>query len=166
MARVVERDRRDKGDFVLRAAARLTAGSLAAEVCVVHQHRARQAVLRLALDHRRHEFVVDQPSGRVAHAVVALEFQTRKPNLGLADEVDRQKPRGRRQLGAAEQRARSQRGLAMACTALKPWSAAADDDAVGAPIAAWTAESGRATSAAHGNCASGVGAKALEKLGQ
>lgn len=166
IARVAERDRRAEGDLILRATARFTAGSLAAEVCVVHLHRARRAMLRLTLGHCRNEFVMHQPGGRVTHADVALESQSRQPGLRLADEVDRKNPLRQRQLGSAKQRACGQRGLTMACMAMKQRSTAADDNAVGSPGAARTAESIWPTSASHGLGAGGFGVKALEKFGQ
>lgn len=49
---------------------------------------------------------------------MAFARQRRQAALGLGDEVNRQKPRGQKQLGAGKQAARRQRGLAPATIAL------------------------------------------------
>jgi len=72
VALVVERDGVGDGNLVLRSAAGFAAGALATEIGVVDLHRANQAVRRLAVGHRLHDFVVHQPGCRVAHADPAL----------------------------------------------------------------------------------------------
>ena len=97
---------------------------------------------------------------------MALEFQSRQPGFGLADKVDRQKPLRQRQLGAAEQRARGQRGLAMARMTLKQRSAQAEEDAMGTAATTRADEAVRPAGAQYGFAACGLGAKGLQELGQ
>jgi len=97
---------------------------------------------------------------------MALELQGGQPSLGLAEEVDREKPPGQRQLGAVEQLTGGQRGLSMAGVTPAQPTAATDHAAVGACVAAAADEAIWQTSTAHGSGAAGYGAKALNELGQ
>jgi hypothetical protein len=49
--------------------------------------RTIELVAGLALHHRLHQLVVQQPGGALAHAQGALQGQGQEPCLGLADEV-------------------------------------------------------------------------------
>lgn len=71
------------------------------------------------LRHGLHQFVVYQPSRRVAHAQLALEGQRRQTRLGLTDEVNGQKPCRQRQFGRLKDGARDQRCLMPTGIALK-----------------------------------------------
>jgi hypothetical protein len=131
----VERNRRDEGNLVLRAAAVLATGLVAALVRVIDLHSARRAVLSLARSHRLRQLVVHQPGCRAVHTEVAFEFQGIPPCLGLADEMDRVEPHLQRRLGAAKQRACSHRGLVGTGVILEKKSAAADGDSAGGTAA-------------------------------
>ncbi len=114
----VHRHRRNEGDFVLRAASDLAPGALAAQVGVVKLDEAAQRVALLALGHRVHQFVMEHPGGRIAHAELTMQRQAGQTRLGLAAQVDRQEPGRQGQLGALKQAACSQRGLMAADAAL------------------------------------------------
>jgi hypothetical protein len=57
------------------------AAALAAEVCVVHLHRARQPVTVLALCHGLHQLVVNQPGRGVADAQGRFKARADRPVL-------------------------------------------------------------------------------------
>ena len=115
----IKRERADERHLVLRSVPRRAAGEFAAEIGIVDLDGATQSVVGLAFDHRLHQLVVDQPSGGVAHPQITLQGQRRESGLGLADQVDRQKPDRQRQLGALKHRANDQRGLVVAGIALE-----------------------------------------------
>jgi hypothetical protein len=61
---------------------------------------------------------------------VSDDFFLDRPGLGLADEMDGQEPGRQRQLGVLHQRARSQRGLVAARTALEQLAGTVTDNVV------------------------------------
>jgi hypothetical protein len=67
MAVIAERDGGDERDLVLRAPTDLAAAALTTEVGIVDLNLALEAMALLALDHRLHQLVVNEPRGRVAH---------------------------------------------------------------------------------------------------
>jgi len=75
-------------------------------------------------EHARPSLSTSAPGARLARAHFEIA-------LGLADKADREKPPRQQQLGAAEQRTGSQRGLAMAGVTWVQATAAIDHDAVG-----------------------------------
>ena len=141
MPLVAERYRRDERDLVLRAAPGLTATTLALEVGVVEWDLAAEHVARLALGHRLHELVVDEPGGGVAHSEVAFEGERREAGLGLAEQIDSQEPHGERQLRGVEDGPGSQRSLMLTWVALERLSPPAAEDTVRSCAAARTAKS-------------------------
>jgi hypothetical protein len=130
MTLVVERDRADEGHLVLRAPALSAADELTAMVGVVDLHGPAQHRGGLALDHRLHQLVVDQPSGRIADPEVALQRQGREPGHGFGDEIDRRELHDQSQFGGFEQGPGDQRGLMMAGVALEGLAGAAAQHAV------------------------------------
>ena len=112
-------DSSDKGHLVFKATSDLATTALAPQISIVDLDFSTERVAGLTLSHGLHQFVVYQPSSRVAHAELAFEGQSRQAGLGLADEVDRQKPRLQRQLGRLKNGARDQRRLMSAGIALK-----------------------------------------------
>lgn len=111
LAALIERDGGHKGHLVLGATPGLAASALATEVGVIELHGATELLATVMRGHGAVDLVVQQPSGGVAHAELALERQRRQPGLGLADEVDGKKPGRQRQLGVLHQAAGRQRGL-------------------------------------------------------
>ena len=115
----IDRDGGQERHLVLRAAPSGAAAELAAEVGVVHLDLAAEEVACLALEHRLHELVLDQPSGGVADPQVAFERQGRQAGFHLADEIDGQVPHPQGQLGAPKDRPSDQGGLLSAAPALE-----------------------------------------------
>jgi len=119
----IHRHRRQERHLVLRAAPGRAAAELAAEVGVVHLDLSAEDVAILALDHRLHELVVDQPGSRVTDSQEALQRQGRQPGLGLADEIDGRETHRQGQLGPLKQRPSDQGGLLTAGPAWKTFHA-------------------------------------------
>ncbi len=119
----IQRYRRHERHLVFGASFGLAADEFAAKVGIVHLALSAKDVPSLPFNHRLHKLVVDPPSGGVADSQVALQGQGRQPGLGLADQVQGQKPRRQGQLGALKQGAGDQRGLLAAgrCTG-RPWA--------------------------------------------
>ena len=140
VALLVDGDRRHEGDLVGRSAPSLGAIDFTAEIGVIDLDGTSEAFLIVAVGHRTHDFVMHQPCGRVAHAELAFKRERRQPGLGLADQVDGQKPGGQGQFRAGEQRAGGDRGLMTAGIALIQGLGAAIDDAVGRGSASRTGE--------------------------
>jgi len=84
----IQGNRRDKRDLVFGAPAGFAADPFAAQIGVVHPHLTAQGVLGIALGHRLHDLVLNQPGGGVAHAELALQGQGGQPCLGLTDQVN------------------------------------------------------------------------------
>lgn len=110
--------RSDGGHFVGRATP-THAWAFATEVGIVELHVADKGFHGITLSHGRYQLVVHQPSGAVAGAKVAHEWQRRQPGLVLAGEIDGQEPGALRQLGAVQHRASRQRSLVTARLALE-----------------------------------------------
>ena len=166
MALVVERDRADEGHLVLRTAPDRAAGQFAAEIGVVDLHGPAQHRGGLALEHRLHQRVMDQPGGRIADPEIAFQGQGRESGLGLADEINRQEPHGQSQLGGLEQGSGDQRGLMMADVALEGLAGAAAQHAVRGSAAVRAAKPVRPTRALQRRLALRLGAELLEVLEQ
>jgi len=60
-----------------------------------------------------------QPGAGIADAELSFQGQGRQAGFGLADQVDRQKPNGQRQVAALKDGSRKNRGLVVAGVALK-----------------------------------------------
>ena len=163
---IADRDCGDDWNLVLGASAGLAASALAAEVSVVNLDSARQAMLGVTRSHRHHDLVVHQPGRGVTHADVTLQRQGCHTGLGLADEVDRQKPLGQRQLGACEQGVGRQRGLVTTGVALEQSPRAGAQHAMSASVAARAAKSAGPASALHSVGAVDLGAERLQELRQ
>lgn len=143
MALIGERDGGNERNFILRASTGGSAATLAAQVGIVDVDLAFENIPRLALCHRAHQLVVDQPGRRVAHPQLSHERERRQPGLGLADEVDREKPDGQGQFGALHDGAGDQRGLMPTGMALKKRMGSPAHPAVGGPITAGATKPGR-----------------------
>lgn len=78
-----------------------------------------ERVAGIKLSYGLHQLVVHQPSGWVAHTQLVFERKRRQIGLGLADEVDRQKPCSQGQLCRLKDGACDQRGLVSTGIALK-----------------------------------------------
>ena len=163
---VVQRHRSHERHLALRAAPGLAAGALATEVGVVDLHGPFEPMAALAPSHRAIDLLVQQPSGGVAHAELALERQRRQARLGLADQIDGQEPGGQRQLGVLHQAARGQRGLVPAGDALEQVAGAVADHVVRLAVAARTAEAPRPTCSLQRLGAVRLRAEAAKELGQ
>ena len=84
--------------------------------------------------------IVKQPDRVVFHTQVAAELQRGDPSLGLADQIEGQKPGGQRQFGGLHDRAGRERGLMAAVATLIALEPAAIDQPMLMAIAARTAE--------------------------
>ena len=94
MAVSIERDGGHERDFVFRAAARLAAAALPAEVGIIDLDLAFEDTVRLTLGHRLHQLLVEEPGGWVAHSQRSHKGERRQSGFGLTDEIDRQEPQG------------------------------------------------------------------------
>ena len=104
--------------LVLRAAPRLAAVALPAQVGVIDLHEAGQLAWHFTLGHGLHDLVLDAPGRFVVHAQVALQLQGRHVRLGCGQQMDGQQPGAQRQLGGFEDRAAEQGGLVPAAPVL------------------------------------------------
>lgn len=100
------------------------AGALAAEVGGIELNRAREGRFAVARGHRTHQLPVNQPSEAVQRTQVAHQRQRQRPCLGWADQVFRQGPRAKGQLGSLLQDAGRQRCLVATSSALVPLATA------------------------------------------
>lgn len=128
-----ERDGHDERPLVLRAATGLAASALTTEVGIIDLNLAFEDIALLAFGHRLHQLVVNEPRRRIAHPQVPLEGECRQPGLGLADEVDREKPNAQGQFRALHHGARDQRGLMPTSLALEQRVSSPAHPGVGAP---------------------------------
>ncbi len=165
MAVIAERDGDDERDLVLRATTDLAAATLTAQVGIIDLYLAFEDITRLALGHRTHQLVVDQPGRGIAHPQVSHQRERRQPGLGLADKVDREKPDAQGQFAALHHGARDQRGLMPTGLALKKRMGSSAHPAVGGPIAARTTKPGRPARVLQGRRALRLGTVAFEKCG-
>ena len=94
---VVPRYRRYERDLVLGTAPDLAATAHPAEVGVTDLDTAVQQVAVFPLRQGRHQFVMDAPVGWIADPELVHQRQGRETVLGLAEQVDGEKPRGQRQ---------------------------------------------------------------------
>ena len=92
---------------------------LATEVSVIDLDSTGELARLLPQEHHLHELVLEQPGGRVGHAQVALELESRHVVLGLRHQVHGQEPFGQRQLAGLEDGAADQAALVAAGAALK-----------------------------------------------
>lgn len=111
-----------------------------AEVGVSDLDLSPQQVGLLLISHRPQNLVVQQPGRDVFNAKVATELQREDPSLGLADQIEGQKPGGQRQFGGLYDRASRERGLMAAVATLIALEPAAIDQPMLMGIAAGTAE--------------------------
>ncbi len=102
---IIDRDSRDKGDFVLRAEHDFAACALASEVSVVKLHGAAELVGGVLCGHGPVDLLMQQPGGGIAHAKLTLERQGRQAGLGLTDKVDGQELGRQRQFGVRHETA-------------------------------------------------------------
>ncbi len=103
MTVIAERDGGEERDLVFRASTDFAAATLTAQVGIIDLGLTFEDIMRLALGHRTHQLVVDQPGRRVAHPQVSHQRERRQPGLGLADKVDREKPDAQGQFAALHQ---------------------------------------------------------------
>jgi hypothetical protein len=126
----VQRHRRHEGHFVHRAPADIVTRALTSKVGGIHLHEAILPVRCFQVRHGGVDLVGQQPSDWGVHPQIALAGQRRDAGLGLADEMDGQERGRQRQLGELHQRARSQRGLVPARTALEQLADTMTDNVV------------------------------------
>src|SRR4051812_5462993 len=111
-------DRRHERGLAGGTAAALAARACAAEIGVVDLDPTRElGLVGLARLHRRHQLLLHQPGGRLPGAQPPRQLDRRHPAFALAQVVDRQKPRGQRQLGPVEHRPGGQADLVLATVA-------------------------------------------------
>jgi len=145
--RLVQGDGRVDGDLVLRSSTRLAAREFSAEAGINRYAEARGYDLDLSLrqvgilpiSHRPQNLVVQQPGRVVFDAQVAAELQRGDPSLGLADQIEGQKPGGQWQFGGLHDRAGRESGLMAAVATLIALEPAAIDQPMHRAIAAGTA---------------------------
>ena len=101
-----------------RASPGFPPAALPAPIRIIELHPAAQRARVVALLHHLHQLVLDLPGGVVAHRKLPRQLQRRYPVLRLRHQVHRQEPRAKWQLRARENRARGQRNLVPAATAL------------------------------------------------
>jgi len=120
LGRAVRRGRHgnDERHLVRTGASPAAAGAFATEESVVDLHQPVELAGLLAQQHHLHELVLDQPSGLVADAQVAHEFERRDAVLGLHHQVHREEPALQRQLGGFEDGATEHAALVPATRAL------------------------------------------------
>ena len=140
VALISEGDRRHKGHLVFGATSDLATCALAAQIGIIHLDFATERVECFTFSHGLHQFVLHQPRRWVAHAELTFESQSRQTSLGLADEVNCQKPYGQRQFGRLKDGASNQRCLMPTGIALKNLVAEGVQDAVCGTTAARTAK--------------------------
>jgi hypothetical protein len=80
MALIGERDGGNERNFILRASTGGSAATLAAQVGIVDVDLAFENIPRLALCHRAHQLVVDQPGRRVAHPSCRMSASADSPS--------------------------------------------------------------------------------------
>lgn len=142
-------DGSDELDLVGRAATRRAALALAAQVGVVDLDATRELPPLLAQAHDFHQFVLEQPSGRIRNSQVPHEFQRRYAVLGLGHQMHRQEPFGQRHLAGLKDRAADQAALIATVAALEIQPRAAPKLAVPALAATRTDESFRPAPSSH-----------------
>ena len=107
-----------EGHLVRRAAADY-ARPLAAEIGIVRLDVTFEPVLLMGAGHHAADLLLNQPSRSIADAKVAHERQRGQPGLGLAHEVEGEKPGAQRKLRAFQHRAGGERRLVAAGGALQ-----------------------------------------------
>jgi len=109
----------NKRHFVLGAPTHFAARSFSSEIDVVDLHESLQLVALFAEDHCLHQLVLNHPRRRITDAQMPLERQSRKPRLGLTDQINSQKPDGQRKFGILKERPCNDRYLVIAGTTLE-----------------------------------------------
>lgn len=112
-------DGRYERDLVLGAATSLAAATLTAQVSVIDLDLAFEDMAHFPLGYGLHQFMLDKPSGRVAHAQLSLQGKHRRPGLGLTDEVESQKQDHQPKLRALGDGPGNRRGLMATGAALE-----------------------------------------------
>src|SRR5450830_368280 len=159
-----EGDSCHEGHLVLRATSDLASHAFTTQVGIIYLDFSTERVASFTLSHGLHQFVLHQPGRRVAHAQLAFESQSRQARLGLADEVNRQKPYRQRQFGRLKDGARDQRRLMATGVALKNFVAAGVQDAVCSTTTIRTTETIRPACTLQRRSAKRLGTKELEEL--
>ena len=155
---------RHEGNLVLRTTSDLAARALAAEVRVIDLNFAFEEIAIFPIGHGLHQLVLHQPRRRVTHSQLAPERQCRQSRLGLADQVDRQKPGCQRQFGSLEKRTGNQRCLVPTRNALKDLAYPVADNVVHRTGAARTTKTLRPAHHFQRLFALRLGSVVLEKL--
>lgn len=166
VALVVGADRSHEGHFVGRPSLSPCAIDFAPKIGFIDPDMSTEPFLIVSISHRRRDLVVHQPCSREDHAKLAFERERRQAILGLADQLDGEKPGGQRQLGAGEQRAGGDRGLAEASIALEQSFCIPKDDAVGCGSAGRTGEPVRPFHSRQRVCAARLNAKVANEVRQ
>jgi hypothetical protein len=130
--------RGDEGRLPRRPAPSLTTGAFAAKVGVVNLDTPGQFLGGIALHHDLFEFVLDFPSGGLAHAETPAKLDAGNPLLGLGHVVHGAEPDTQGQFGHREDRSGDRRGLPATGRALK--EASGFDQTVRTPAAGGTFE--------------------------
>jgi len=93
-------------------------GFLSADIGIIDLDTSRQLLFALALQHYRHQFVLEFPGRIVVDADFAGQLQRRGALLTLGQQIDSQEPFPQGQFGAVEDGAGGQRGLVVTFVAL------------------------------------------------
>ena len=94
----------NKRHFVFRAPPGFAAAEFAAKIGIIDVDPAAERIVCITLGHGGHQLVLEHPCRGIVDPEQPLQGQSGQPGLGLADEVDRQKPNRQRQTGALEER--------------------------------------------------------------
>ena len=165
MTLLVERNSGHEGHLVLRTPSGFTASALPAEVGIIELNGAAQTMGSVLQGHGTVDLLVQQPGRGIAHPELTFEGQGRRPRLGLADQVDREKPGRQRQLGVLHQAACGDRSLMAAAVALEQFARTVADNIVIGACAARTPKTVRPTRLLDGLGALRLGAEAVQELG-
>ena len=165
MPLVVQLDGSHERHSVFRASPRL-AGMHIAEVGVIGQNDPGQQTPRFALGHGLQELVLDPPRGAVTHAQVPLERERGDVALVLGDQVDGLEQLSQGQLGGVKQRARANRRLRSAVSALPVFAPVGQKRGVCRLAALRADESRRPACPLQGGLALRLGSKSLDELAQ
>jgi hypothetical protein len=124
----------DDGDLVVGAAPTRAANKFATQVRIIDLDAPVEFAPVFAHAHGLQDLVFHQPGTPVAHPELAHQLQGRDVVLGLAEQLQREKPAHQRQLAGLEHGPRQQAALVGAAAALPVGQAAAFEPSAGGPL--------------------------------